>query len=92
MNNRLRQLQPLLHPRRIRVNLPIALLAHADEIEHLMRSLPGGLERQPAQLRAVSHVFAAHHPRDVAILLWRVAHSLANVPALMSNLAPQQPR
>src|SRR5262249_15907438 len=69
MNDRLSQLEPLLHAGRVSVDLAIALLAHSNEIEHLMGPLARILERQATELRTIGDVLAAHHSRDVTILL-----------------------
>ena len=90
VDDRLGQLEPLLHPGRVGVDLPVALLAHANKIEQLMRPLPRGLERKPAQLRAIGHVLAADHAGDVAILFRRVAHPLADLAALAAHFATEQ--
>ena len=80
-------LSALLHAGRVGVNFPVTLLAHADEIEHLMGALPGGLEGQTAQLGAISDIFAAGHAGDVAILFRGIADAFADLAAFASDLA-----
>ncbi len=90
VNNRLSQLQPLLHPGRVGIDLAITLLAHADEVEHLVRALAGDLKGQPAQLRAIGDVLAPRHARDMAILLRSITDALADIAAFMSDFAAKQ--
>ena len=56
-----------------------------------MRALPGGLERQTAQLRRVSDVLATGHPRDMAIPLRRIADPFPNFAAFPADVLAQQP-
>ena len=90
MDNGLRQLKPLPHASRVGVGLPVTLLSHADEIEHLMRALPRGLEGQTAQLRAIGDILAAGHAGDVAILFGSIADAFSDLAAFASDLAPEQ--
>src|ERR1051326_404504 len=68
MHNRLGQLHPLFHAGRIGIDLAVTLLAHSNKIEHLMRALPRRVKRQAAQPRAIRHILATDHARNVAIL------------------------
>src|SRR5207247_928982 len=90
MHDCLSQFEALFHPSRIGIDFAIPLLAHADKVEHLMRPLARHLKWQPAQLRAVGHILAAHHPWNVAILLRRIANALADFTALAPDLPSQQ--
>ena len=54
VHERLRQLDPLLHAGRVRLDVAVARLAEADVEQHLVRALHRVDARQPGELAAVA--------------------------------------
>ena len=72
------------------VRKPLNLVNAGPEFDILVNVRGGGLEGQAAQLRAIGHILAADHARNMAILLGSVTDPLANLAPLLAHFAPQQ--
>src|SRR5438094_7547770 len=79
VNERLRQLDPLLHAGRVGFDIAVARLAEADVEQHLVRALHRVDARQAGQLAAVRHEGDRVHAGNVPVGLRHVADARANL-------------
>ena len=79
VDERLRQLDALLHAGRVLLDVAVARLAEADVVEHLVRALHGVGGRQAGQLAAVGDERHGVHPRNVRVVLRHVADACADL-------------
>ena len=74
VDDRLRQLDPLAHPRGVAADRPVALLGEPHVTEDVRRALPGGLGRQAGQLASLGHELGGADVRRERGMLGHVAH------------------
>src|SRR5207249_4314157 len=79
VNERLRQLDPLLHAGRVGFDIAVSRLAEADVEQHLVRALHRVDARQAGQLAAVRHEGDRVHAGNVPVGLRHVADARANL-------------
>ena len=79
VDERLRQLDALLHAGRVRLDIPVARFAEPDIEQHLVRALHGVDARQSRQLAAVGDERDGIHPGNVGIAFRHVADARADV-------------
>jgi len=79
VDQRLRQLDALLHTGRVLLDVAIARFTETDVVEHFVRALHGVRGRQAAQLAAVGDKGHGVHPRNVGVVLRHVADASANL-------------
>ena len=79
VDERLRELDALLHARRIRPDVAVARLAEADVVEHFVRTLHGVDGGQPGKLTAVAHERYGVHAGNVGVALGHVADAGTNL-------------
>ncbi len=73
VDERLRQLDSLLHARRIRLDVAVTRLAEADVVEHLVGTLHRVDGGQPGKLTAIAHERYRVHAGNVRVALGHVA-------------------
>ena len=79
VDDRLRQLDPLLHAGRVAADRPIALLVQAHVAEHLGGPLARGSGRQPGHTAHVAHELRGGDIGREAVVLRQVAHELPDL-------------
>ena len=78
VDERLRQLDALLHAGRVGLDVAVARLAEADVVEDLVRALHRVDRRQPGELAAVGDKRHGVHAGDVRVALRHVADARAD--------------
>ena len=74
-----RQLQPLLHAGRIRIDRAVAGLAQADVVEDLMGPLQGIAARHAAEFAGIGHKIDPGNAGKKAFVLGHETHGLADI-------------
>ena len=92
VHQRLRELDALLHARRVAVDALIALVAEPDELEHHVRALHRLRRRQPRQLGGVAAQLDRGHADEVAIALRHVADARADLRRLRADVMAEHGR
>ncbi len=86
VDERLGELDPLLHPGRVAADRPVALLVQPDVAEDLGRPLAGGRARQAGHPRHVGDEVGRGRVRRQAVVLGHVADELADRRALRAHV------
>ena len=89
VDERLRQLDPLLHAGRIGLDVAIARLAEADVEQHFVRALHRVDARQAGQLAAVGDERDGVHAGNVRVALRHVADARANLERRRGDVEPE---
>ena len=89
VDQRLGQLDPLLHAGGIGLDVAVARLAQAHVVEHLVRALHRVGARQPGQLPAVGDEGHRGHAGDVRVGLRHVADAAADLERLGRDVEPE---
>ena len=92
VDERLRQLDALLHARRVRLDVAVPRLAQADVVEHLVRALHRVGARQAGQLAAVGDEAHRVHAGDVSVALRHVAEPRAHLERPLGDVQARAPR
>ena len=89
VDERLRELDALLHAGRVGLDVAVARLAEADVVEHLVRALHRVDRRQPGELAAVRDERHRVHARDVGVALRHVADAGADLHRPVRDVEPE---
>ena len=86
VDERLGQLDALLHAGRVAADLAVALLVQPDVAEDLGRPLARGVRRQPRDAAHVGHELGRRHVGRQAVVLGHVADELADLGAVPGHV------
>ncbi len=86
MHEGLGELDALLHARRVGLDGPVARLAEADVVEHLVGAADRLVARQAGELARERHERRGGHARHVAVLLRHVAEAAAHLERLLRRV------
>ena len=89
VDERLRQLDALLHARRVRLDVAVPRLAEADVVQHLVRALHRVGLRQPRELAAVGDERHGVHAGNVPVVLRHVAEPRAHLERPLRDVKPE---
>ena len=89
VDERLGELDALLHAGRVAADGPVALLVQADVPEDLGRPLASGVGRQAGDAGHVGHELGGAHVGGQAVVLGRVAHQLADAGGMVGDVVPE---
>ena len=91
MHDRRGDLEPLLHPGRIRLDAAVPRFAQADVVENLVGPLQGVARVHADKLARVSHELDPDHAGKQALVLGNETDGLADVHPAVANVHAQHP-